>query len=110
METVAMNFSTFRFVVALTSAAVFTGRTKVWRLCRSEGPQYHFAAIKVNPAETARPACHVDELVTSIAHEMREEYRRRRRPNESDASAVRCASKIRATRAPQEAHQKLHQR
>ena len=46
-----MNFSTFRFIVALISAAVFTGRTKVWRLCRSTSPQYHFGAIKVNPAE-----------------------------------------------------------
>jgi hypothetical protein len=50
VETVAMNFSTFRFIVALISAAVFTGRTKVWRLCRSTSPQYHFGAIKVNPA------------------------------------------------------------
>jgi hypothetical protein len=68
METVATNFSTFRFVVALTSAAVFTGRTKVWRLWRSKGPQYALAAIKVNPAEAGRPAvacraCNLPEAI-----------------------------------------------
>ena len=66
-KTVATNFSTFRFVAALTSAAVFTGSHESVATCRSEGPQYHFAEIKVNPAEAAWPACPIDELVMQLS-------------------------------------------